>query len=568
MTKIPPYKSKLLLGQILINKGVVTVSQLDQALAEQRKTGQMLGTVLIRLGFISDEQELLPIVAEQLNVDCVYPRSLSINPEILSRLPVKAAKYYKVLPIRFEQDGLVVAMCNPGDVRVIDELATIAKSKIIPALASEREILESIQEYYGVGAETIEKMMTGMQRVQEDSAVESIDEGSSEASISHFLNQILFQAYKDKATDIHIEPFEDQLRIRTRIDGVLYDVKSPDNIRYFQDTLLSRIKIMSNLNIAEKRLPQDGRFKVKAQEQDLDLRVSFLPTPYGESCVLRILNSVNLYSFPELGIVGSEKKQLDQLLNKSHGIIFLTGPTGSGKTTTLYSCLAQLNNEDSKIITIEDPIEYQMRGVIQIQVHPQIGLTFAAGLRSILRSDPDVIMIGEVRDSETAQISIQMSLTGHLVFSTLHTNDAVSGITRLMDMGIEPYLIASSIEGFIAQRLVRLLCPSCKRPAQITSDIIRDFNLNEQEQHATVYEAGGCKNCRMTGYWGRQAICEILILSDEIRSMVMRRVSGADIKQKAILEGMKTLRRHGWEKVASGVTSPSEILRSTQENTL
>jgi type II secretory ATPase GspE/PulE/Tfp pilus assembly ATPase PilB-like protein len=565
MTKNPQYKSKIFLGQVLVNKGIISISQLEQALDEQRKSGQMLGAILVRLGFVNEEEALLPILAEQMGVDFVSPRTLSISAEILSRIPVKAAKYYKVLPIRLEDDGLVIAMRDPADVRIIDDLATIANMKIIPVLASEREILESIQEYYGVGAETIEKMMTGIV-AREEASVETIDESSSDASISKFLNQILFQAYKDKATDIHIEPFEEELRIRIRIDGVLYDIKPPDNIRYFQDTLLSRIKIMSNLNIAEKRIPQDGRFKVKTQEGDLDLRVSFLPTPYGESCVIRILNSVKLYSFEELGIKGDERKHLDTLLSKSHGIVFLTGPTGSGKTTTLYSCLAELNKDDTKIITIEDPVEYQMRGVIQIQVHPQIGLTFATGLRSVLRNDPDIIMIGEVRDFETAQISIQMSLTGHLVFSTLHTNDAASGITRLMDMGIEPYLIASSIECFMAQRLVRLLCSTCKRPTQMTSEIIREFHLDDQDRKSTIYEAKGCPACRMTGYLGRQAVCEFLIFNEHIRALILKRASSSEINQQAVLDGMKTLRRHGWEKVAAGLTSPSEILRVTQEN--
>jgi len=557
--------SKISLGQVLINKGIITVTQLEQALTEQRKTGKMLGTVLVSLGFVSEENTLLPVLAEQLNIDFISPRTISIPPEVLSRIPVKAAKYYKVLPFRLEGDRLVVAMANPMNTQTVDDLSTIARSKVVPVLASEKEILEAIHEYYGVGAETIEKMMSGIQ-AQEEETVESIDESTSEASISKFLSQILLQAYKDKSTDIHIEPFEDELRIRTRIDGVLYDIKPPDNIRFFHETLLSRIKIMSNLNIAEKRIPQDGKFKVKAQEQDLDLRVSFLPTPYGESCVIRILNSVKLYSFNELGITGQEKEKIDFLLEKPHGIIFLTGPTGSGKTTTLYSCIAQLNKEDAKIITIEDPIEYQMKGVIQIQVHPQIGLTFASGLRSILRNDPDVIMVGEVRDFETAQIAIQMSLTGHLVFSTLHTNDAASGITRLMDIGIQPYLIASSIECFIAQRLVRLLCPSCKQPIKLNDVMIHDFNLNEQEIKTTVYEAKGCENCHMTGYSGRLAICEFLILNDEIRSMIIKHASAGEINNKAVEMGMKSLRRHGWEKVAAGLTSPSEVLRITQEN--
>ncbi len=296
----------------------------------------------------------------------------------------------------------------------------------------------------------------------------------------------------------------------------------------------------------------------------MDLRVSFLPTSFGESCVIRLLNTFRLYNFEELGIVGPERKHLDVLINKPHGIIFLTGPTGSGKTTTLYSCLASINAEDTKIITVEDPVEYQLKGAVQVQANSAIGLTFAAALRSILRNDPDVIMIGEVRDFETAQIAIQMSLTGHLVFSTLHTNDAASGITRLIDIGIEPYLIASSVECFLAQRLVRLLCPVCKKLTPFTDTIKNEFDLSHMSQDPVIYEAVGCKECRMTGYSGRQAICEFLVLNEKMRGMVTARATSREIKHQAILDGMKTLRQHGWEKVALGLTSPSEVLRVTE----
>ncbi len=369
-------------------------------------------------------------------------KSITISKEALTRLPAKAINHYKIFPVKYENGILTVAMSNPWEISVLDDLAMVAHAHIQPVLAGEKDIVEAIREHYGLGAETIERMMSDTQMMTAEAAVtESIDESSSEASISQFLNQILFQAHRDSATDIHIEPFGDELRIRYRIDGVLYDAQVPDNIRFFKEVLISRIKILSNLNIAEKRLPQDGRFKVKIDNTEMDLRVSFLPTSFGESCVIRLLNTFHLYNFEELGIIGPERKHLDVLINKPHGIIFLTGPTGSGKTTTLYSCLAAVNAEDTKIITIEDPVEYQLKGVVQVQANSGIGLTFAAALRSILRNDPDVIMIGEVRDFETAQIAIQMSLTGHLVFSTLHTNDAASGITRLIDIGIEPLLL-------------------------------------------------------------------------------------------------------------------------------
>lgn len=565
MTPVNPQISYL--GQMLIEKKIITPEQLQLALAEQRKTGLFLGTTLLNMGFIREEQDLLPSLAEKLGIGFVNLKTMDVPQEVLNRLPAKAVNHYKVFPVKYGLGVLTVAMANPWDVPVLDDLATVAGAKIQTVLAGERDILEAIREHYGVGAETIERMMSDVQLMEPSTAaVETIDASSSEASISQFLNQILFQAHRDKATDIHIEPFGGELRIRYRIDGMLYDAKVPENIHYFQDALISRIKILCNLNIAEKRLPQDGRFKVKAGSTDLDLRVSFLPTSFGESCVIRLLNSFRLYNFEELGIVGQERNFVDTLLNKPHGIVFLTGPTGSGKTTTLYSCLAALNVGDTKIITVEDPVEYQLKGVVQIQTNASIGLTFGTALRSILRSDPDVIMIGEVRDFETAQIAIQMSLTGHLVFSTLHTNDAASGITRLIDIGIEPYLIASSVECFIAQRLARLLCSSCKKSTPLTDEIRKEFGLGLIDPVPSIYEAVGCKECRMTGYSGRQAICEFLLLDERVRAMIVERAPSGLIKEYAVSAGMKTLRRHGWEKVATGLTSPSEVLRLTQDN--
>jgi type II secretory ATPase GspE/PulE/Tfp pilus assembly ATPase PilB-like protein len=497
----------------------------------------------------------------------LFLKSIEVPQEVLTRLPAKAVNHYKVFPVKYEEGTLTVAIADPWKIDVLDDLAMVSQSRIEAVLAEEEDIIEAIRQHYGLGAETIERMMSDSQMMTPEApAMESIDASSSEASISKFLNQILFQAHHDSATDIHIEPFgQEKLRIRYRIDGALYDAQVPENIRYFHEALISRIKILSNLNIAEKRLPQDGRFKVRVENTEMDLRVSFLPTSFGESCVIRLLNTFRLYNFEELGIAGPELIHLEHLIHKPHGIIFLTGPTGSGKTTTLYSCLASINAEDTKIITVEDPVEYQLKGTVQVQSNPAIGLNFATALRSILRNDPDVIMIGEVRDFETAQIAIQMSLTGHLVFSTLHTNDAASGVTRLIDIGIEPYLIASSVECFLAQRLVRLLCPLCKKTTPLTEAIKKEFELNHQD-NALIYEAVGCKECRMTGYSGRQAICEFLVLNEKLRGMVTARSSSREIKQAAIQNGMKTLRQHGWEKVAAGLTSPSEILRVTEDN--
>jgi len=427
--------------------------------------------------------------------------------------------------------------------------------------------MEAIRQYYGVGAETIEQMMDTVQPADPlDAVVTNIEEIDSDVSISKFFNQILLEAYRDRATDIHIEPYEDELQIRYRVDGILYDAKVPSNIKHFKDSIISRVKILANLNMSEKRMPQDGRFRVRVGEIDLDLRVSFLPTPAGESVVLRILNTTRLYSFEELGLSNTEKNILQQLIEKPHGIVFLTGPTGSGKTTTLYSCLSRINKKSKKIITIEDPIEYQLKGITQIQINPHIGLTFAHGLRSMLRHDPDIMMVGEVRDIETANISIQVALTGHLIFSTLHTNDAAGGITRLLDMGIEPYLVTSTVECFIAQRLVRKICQKCKEPSSATVQIIKDCDGDvDQDSGMTIYQGKGCEACKLTGYLGREPIYEFLLMNDAVCELIMKRATADQIKEKAIACGMKTLRQTGWEKVRQGLTTPQEVIRVTEE---
>ncbi len=562
-----PPKNKSPLGQLLVEDKVITPQQLETALKEQKKTGELLGVTLVRLGFVSEEGVYLPILAQQLGVDFVRLKDLDIKSDVIDKIPAKFAYHYKIIPLSFEKDVLTVALSRPLDIHVLDEVGLVVHARLKPVLASEKDIMEAIRQYYGVGAETIEKMMGTVQLSKnEDAAVQDIEQIGSEASIGKFINQILLEAYHDRATDIHIEPFENELAIRYRIDGVLYDAKVPSDIKHFKDSINSRIKIMSNLNIAEKRLPQDGRFKVRVKDVDLDLRVSFLPTQYGESVVIRILSSTKLYSLKELGLSPNELAIVQELIQKPHGIVFVTGPTGSGKTTTLYSCLSQVNQVDKKIITIEDPIEYQLKGITQIQVNPPIGLTFAAGLRSMLRHDPDIMMVGEVRDFETAEITIQVALTGHLVFSTLHTNDAASGVTRLLDMGVEPYLVASSVECFIAQRLIRLNCPHCKQPLKMTPEVMKEFNITEPVDQITLYESKGCDSCNMTGYYGREAIYEFLVVNEEIREMIVARTTASQIKNKAVQFGMKTLHDSGWEKVKQGLTTPSEVIRVTQES--
>jgi len=393
--------------------------------------------------------------------------------------------------------------------------------------------------------------------------VEDIEKLAGDASVIRLVNQIILDAYKRRSTDIHIEPYREEVSLRYRIDGVLYSTPAPAEIRNFLNAIISRIKIMSNLNIVERRLPQDGRAVVRVQDQVLDLRISTIPTPHGESVVVRILPTKMLFSLEKLGLMRMDLQVFEKLIQKPHGIIFVTGPTGSGKTTTLYASLSRINTKARKIITIEDPIEYEMSGVTQIQVMPEIGLDFARGLRSILRHDPDVIMVGEVRDLETAEIAIRVALTGHLIFSTLHTNDAASGITRLIDIGVEPYLVASSVEAFIAQRLIRVICEECKYedkavPLELQDLIAKELNLKSKD--IKIYRGKGCANCNNTGFFGRTAIYEILLIDDMMKDLIVKKVSSSQIKKVGISRGMRTLRQDGWRKVIAGVTTPEEVM--------
>ncbi|MBF0532557.1 MAG: type II/IV secretion system protein [Candidatus Omnitrophica bacterium] len=536
---------------------------MDIALAKQKTTGQLLGVVLLELGFVDEQKVFFPILAEQCGVPFVDLKNITVPRPAIQKISAKLALHYQIIPVSQDENNLTIATADPLNVQILDEISAAADCPVKFVLSTEKDIIEAIRKYYGIGAETIEKMMGESRPIAKpETMVSRLDDLGSEASISRFLNQILMEAYQSRATDIHVEPYEDELKIRYRIDGVLHNAKVPQDIKHFKDAIVSRIKVLSNLNIAERRTPQDGRFKVRAENIDLDLRVSFLPTQFGESLVLRILNTAKLYSLDELGLRPDEKDMIDRLIKKPHGIVFLTGPTGSGKTTTLYSCLSKINTDDQKIVTIEDPIEYQLKGITQIQINQAVGLTFAKGLRSMLRHDPDIMMIGEVRDVETAEIAVQIALTGHLVFSTLHTNDAAGGVARLLDMGVEPYLITSTVECFIAQRLVRVICPHCKR---VSKEAFNGINAQE-ENPVTVFEGKGCEKCSHTGYWGRQAIYEFLIIDDIIRKLIIDRASAERIRDAAIERGMKTLLHSGWEKVKSGLTTPSEILRVTAKD--
>jgi len=569
-----PTRDTVLIGQMLIEEGVITSEQLQMGLMEQKKTGDFICTVLVKLGYIKEEA-IFNLLSRQLNIPYIKLNAIDIEPLVIQKVPAKFASHYKIIPLEFKNNILTIAMTDPLDVRTLDDIRLLLGVEVKGVLASELEILEAIRKYYGVGAETLEKIidqkLTTRDLKADEDKIEDLEVMAEDASIIKFVNQILSEAVKSRATDIHLEPFYQELRTRFRIDGILYDVNIPETIKYFHPAIVSRIKIMAGLNIAERRLPHDGRFKIKVNEQELDLRVSIIPTSFGESVQIRILSSALFLELEKLGLLPEDLKLIEQAIKKPHGIIFVTGPTGSGKSTTLYACLSKINSSAIKIITIEDPVEYQLRGVNQVQVIPQIGFTFATALRHMLRHDPDVMMVGEVRDYETAEIAIRSALTGHLVFSTLHTNDAAGAVTRLLDMEIEPFLVSSSLELLIAQRLVRVICPKCKtllseKSKKEVSAFIKDLNIDFDK--IPIYEGRGCEECRFTGYRGRTAIYEILTITEPIREMILTHASSQQIKQKAISQGMRPLRQDGLQKVLQGITTLTEVVRVTQQEEL
>ena len=567
------------IGQMLIKKGLITPEQLDICMEEQHKTGEILGKILIRKGFVKEE-DFLKTLSEQLNIPHMKLKDAAIDMAAIKKVPAKFVWHYKVMPVKFEGNRLVIATSDP--LHSLDDIRLFLGYELSPVLAVESEIIESIKQYYGVGAETVEGIIAKTpketeepERLKEQVEVEDIEKMAEDASVVKLVNQIILEAYQRRATDIHVEPFRGKLNIRYRIDGILYNANVPADIKRLFSAIISRIKIMSKLNIVERRLPQDGRSVVKIGKEELDLRISIIPTRYGESIVIRILPTKMLFNLADLGLESDDLKLIESLIRRPHGIILVTGPTGSGKTTTLYAFLNKLKSSENKIITIEDPIEYDMEGINQIQVMPEIGFSFAQGLRSMLRHDPDIMMVGEIRDFETAELAIRSALTGHLIFSTLHTNDAAGGVARLLNIGIEPYLTASSIEAFIAQRLVRLICPECKVednsvPDEIKKAIMKDLAeskpalSNIKIEEIKFYRGKGCQECNFTGFKGRLAIYEILTVDKAIRELVLRKASTDEIRNKAINQGMRTLRVVGWQKVIAGLTTPEELLRVTQ----
>jgi len=529
------------------------------------------GSLEPRLTFFAREAGLsedgfLQKLAESLGWSYVDMKGVTVSSEVCRRISTKVAFQYFAMPIAVEDDVLKVAVSDPFDASMLGAVQFEARGPVQFVLAPRAEIEKSLKRYYGVGAETLDEMGEDESIDIEIADSREITGDDQEASVIKFVNQVIWEAFKDRATDIHFEPSEDELRIRYRIDGILHQTPLPPQIKRYQAALISRIKVMSGMNIAEKRLPQDGRINVRIKGEEIDIRVSTVPTVWGESVSLRLLTRGKIFfGLDRLGFGEKEEAQIRDIIVKPHGIFLVTGPTGSGKSTSLYAFLSTINSVTKRIITIEEPVEYELKGINQIPVRADIGLTFAVGLRHILRQDPNVVMVGEIRDLETAEIAIRASLTGHLVFSTLHTNDAPSAFTRLIDMGIEPFLVASSVEAVMAQRLVRTICQHCKTPQKVDHDYLGKIGFPADQIDSTTFLKGaGCEECRQLGYQGRTGIHELLVMSEAIRPLVLNRAPATTISAMARAQAMRTLREDGWRKVRLGQTTIEEVLRVTQ----
>ncbi len=542
------------LGEMLMARGLISAEDLEKGLEIQRERGEKIGKILIDLGFVA-ARDVVAALSEQLSIPIVAVDGPPPAIPETEGLSARFLRQCKAIPVGIEGSSLRLAMADPLDFETIAAVRGFTGLAVEPALATEQEILDAIEKHYGGAEKTEAGAEESAGLAAED--LEHLRDMASEAPVIRLVNTMIAQAVEKRASDIHIEPFEKEFRIRYRIDGVLHNQEPPP--RELKAAIISRVKLMARLNIAERRLPQDGRIKIKTLGREVDLRVSTLPTLYGESVVMRLLDrsAGDFYDLRNLGFDERMLSRMEYFTSLPHGIFLVTGPTGSGKSTTLYSALKRINQPDKKIITIEDPVEYQMDGINQIHVNPQIGLTFAAGLRHIVRQDPDVIMVGEIRDRETADIAIRAALTGHFVYSTLHTNDAPSAITRLTDMGVENYLITSSLVAVLAQRLVRVLCPACKRPAGKA--------LAPDGEWVPCWEGAGCERCFGTGYSGRIGIFEMMEMNNELRRLIMENQDASVLTAAARKGGMRTLREDGWLKVKQGVTSASEVLRVTQE---
>jgi general secretion pathway protein E len=558
------------IGEILVERGKLDPANLERALKLQEgESREKIGVILLRLGMVSG-RDLADTLADQLDLPVAQATDFPELPLMEERLSSKFLRDAQAVPLREDDDEVAVAVADPTDSYVISAVQMAAGKRVRPYIAAPNEIDAALERLYGGGKSSMGQIVdniTTRDEEQDLGDVEHLKDLASEAPVIRLVNLILTKALEQRASDIHIEPYENRLVVRYRIDGVLHEVESPP--RRLSAAVISRVKIMASLDIAERRLPQDGRIKLRIQGKEIDLRVSTVPTMHGESVVMRILDKGGVpLNFEALGFEGENMRRFLHCLDQVHGILLVTGPTGSGKTTTLYTALDRLNKPDVKIITVEDPVEYQMAGINQIQVKPQIDLTFANALRSIVRQDPDIIMVGEIRDVETVRIAMQSALTGHMVLSTVHTNDAPSTISRLLDMGAEDYLLTSTLNGVLAQRLVRTLCPKCREPHPALPEVVEQMNLRKfvPDGEIVVYKPVGCPDCAGTGYWGRICIIEMMTMTDNIRSLIMRHSTSGDVRVEAIREGMETMFENGVRKSLAGITTIEEVLRVTRED--
>jgi len=563
-----PKREKKSLGEALVELGLIDAERLKKAKAEVEKTKEPLRRVLVKLGMV-DEDAILSFFEGQMGIPRIDFSNYILDPKVVELLPETFCRKNSVLPLFKIADTLTIAMTDPMDVFAIDEVRARTKCEVEPVVVSDRDLQRVFDQYYGAKG-TMDDIVKSIDKDKlsakegAEPELKALEGLVDEAPVVRLVNLVVMEALKAGASDIHIEPEEESLLTRYRIDGVLHEVVSPP--KNLQAAVISRIKILSGMNIAERRIPQDGRFQLKLENRQIDCRVSTIPTVYGENVVIRLLdlNSV-LLGLSDLGFSKDDLTVYEKLIHKPYGIILVTGPTGSGKTTTLYSSLSTINSPEKNIVTIEDPIEYRLHMVRQMQINPKAGLTFASGLRSILRQDPDIVMVGEIRDLDTAEVAIQAALTGHLVLSTLHTNDAPGAITRLIDMGLEPFLVSSSITGVIAQRLVRLICPDCKRDYKPSDKVLEDVGMISYKDSVKFYHGKGCDKCMQTGYRGRIGIFELMVPSDEIRALTVAKASASDIRKAALKAGMKTMQQDGLEKVKAGKTTLEEVMRVTQQ---
>lgn len=564
------------LGEILVKDRIITQEELEAALKEQDRTGESLGQILIKKG-LTTEWEIAAALGKQLNVPFITLSHYEIDEEVIKSIPEEIIRKYKIVPVDKTGNTLTVALADPSNIYLLDELRILTKSQIVPVISFETDIIETINKYLSNDKSKYEEMLKDI--TEEPQAMEvltpseeapeegELEEDVNQAPVIQLVNLIISEAIKSRASDIHIEPQEKALRLRYRIDGVLQDRTPPP--KKFQNAIISRIKIMAEMDIAERRLPQDGRFKVRIEGRDIDFRVSTVPTPFGEKVVMRILDRASLVlDLKQLGFDQDILETYNKLVNRPWGMILVTGPTGSGKSTTLYATLNTINDPRKNILTIEDPIEYQLKGITQVHARPDIGLTFAAGLRAFLRQDPDVILVGEIRDHETADIAIKAALTGHLVLSTLHTNDAPSTPTRLINMGVEPYLVAATLLMSLAQRLVRRICENCKETYTPSSEVLKALGIEENMGKVKFCRGKGCPQCHHTGYRGRVALYELMVITDKLRDLILQRAPSNLIKEQAIKEGMQTLRQAGIKKILQGVTTVEEVLSVTVADTI